>query len=108
VHELWRGLKVEDVALAHPARLRVYRCRRDNRRGHYQDLVERAAADPERTPRGLMMLGFELLGVDDGRATRALRPYIEGGHDVIEREPNGHHWIVLDQLSRAFARNGAF
>lgn len=106
VHEHWRGLRVEDIALAHPGSLHVRHRRRAERRGHYQRLIELAAADPARTPRGLMMLGFELLRVDDLRAIRSLEAYLAGGHDRIEGEPNGYRFVVLDQLSQAYARTG--
>ena len=53
-----------------------------------------------------MMLGFELLGRDDRRAVAVLGRYLDEGQDAIEGDPNGFHWIVLDQLSRAHARLG--
>lgn len=106
VHELWRGLRLEEIVLAHPAALRVRHLQRAERPQRYERLVELAAADAERTPRGQMMLGFELLGRDDRRAVAVLGRYLDEGQDAIEGDPNGFHWIVLDQLSRAHARLG--
>lgn len=106
VHELWRGLRVEDIALAHPAALHVRHLRRRERPGHYRRLVEVAAADLGHTPRGLMMLGFELLRIDDEGAIRAFEGYLGGEHDTVEGAPNGFRYIVLDQLTQAYARVG--
>jgi hypothetical protein len=106
VHELWRGLRVDEIALAHPAAVRVRHLQRAERPLHYERLVELAAADPARTPRGQMMLGFELLRRDDRRAARALETYLDKGHDAGEGDPNGFRWVVLDQLSQAYVRLG--
>jgi glycosyltransferase involved in cell wall biosynthesis len=106
VHELWRGLRLEEIALAHPAAVRVQHLLRTERPRHYERLIELAAAAPEHTPRGQMMLGFELLRRDDRRAVVALRRYLDERHDASEGDPNGFHWIVLDQLSHAYARLG--
>lgn len=106
VHELWRGLRLEEIAVAHPACLHVQHLRRREERQRYLGLVVQAARDPTRTPRGLMMLGFERLRRDDAGAVRALEAYLAGGWDTIEGEPNGFRWIVLDQLVQAQARLG--
>lgn len=106
VHELWRGLRLEEIALAHPGTVRVSHLQRAERPRHYERLIERAAADPKRTPRGQMMLGFELLRRDDRGAVAALRRYLDEGHDAIEGDPNGFRWLVLDQLSHAYERLG--
>lgn len=57
--------------------------------GRYLALVEEAAKDPERTPRGLFLLARELCAVD--RFEEALPPllrYLSEGHDAIEGDPN--------------------
>lgn len=104
VHELWRGLRVEEIAVAHPGALHVRHLRRLERPGHYRRLVELSAADLEHTPRGLMMLGFELLQSNDEGAIRTLEAYLHGRYDAIEGEPNGFRFIVLEQLAKAYRR----
>lgn len=64
--------------------------------GRYLALVERAAQDPERTPRGLFLLAWELCTVD--RFEDALQPlmrYLNEGHDAIEGNPNGFRLAAL-------------
>jgi hypothetical protein len=65
--------------------------------GRYLALVEQAALDPERTPRGLFLLARELCALD--RHTEALPPllrYLSEGHDAIEGDPNIFRQAALD------------
>lgn len=65
--------------------------------GRYLALVERAAQDPERTPRGLFLLARELCAVD--RFDDALPPllrYLSEGHDAIEGDPNDFRLAALE------------
>lgn len=107
VHEHWRGPDpVRDAVVAHPARLRWHHRRREQRPGHYLDVLERATADPARTPRAWFYVGRELLARDPERAAEALERYLERGDDAVEGAWNAFRVTALDLLAALYAQLG--
>ncbi len=75
--------------------------------GRYLPLVERAAQDPVRTPRGLFLLARELCAVD--RFDEALPPllrYLSERHDAIEGDPNPFRLAALALGAEIAERTG--
>jgi len=107
VHEHWRGPDPErDAVVAHPAALRFHHHRREQRPGHYLELLERATADPARTPRAWFYVGRELLATDPARAAEALETYLSRRDDEVEGVWNAFRVAALEALASAYARLG--